>query len=83
MYKDADYSIDISINILKLLDAVLHNDIDIMERELSVEVLGDTKLFEKCYKTRKCKIIEEHGNLDFDLDVIDEKKKKKVILEEF
>lgn len=83
MYKDAEYSIDISINTLKLLDAVLHNDIDIMERELSVEVLGDTKLFEKSYKTRICKIIEEHGNLGFDLDGLDEKEKKKVILEEF
>ncbi len=83
MYKDAEYPIDISINILKLLDTVLNNSIDIMERELSVEILGDTKLFEKSYKTRICKIIEEHGQLEFDLDSLDEKEKKKVILEEF
>lgn len=32
-----------------------------MERELSVAVLGDTKLFEKSYKSRICSIIEEYA----------------------
>lgn len=82
-YKDAEFPIDVSINILKLLDSVLNNSMDIMERELSIEILGDTKLFEKSYKTRICKIIEEYGQLEFDLEGLDEKEKKKIILEEF
>lgn len=80
-YKDAKYTSDIVINILKLLKYVLENNSDIMERELSVAVLGDTKLFEKSYKSRICSIIEEYGELD--LSVLDKKEKEKAILEEY
>lgn len=82
-YKDAKYTSDIAINILKLLKYVLGNNSDIMERELSVAVLGDTKLFEKSYKSRICSIIEEYGELEIDLSVLDKKEKEKAILEEY
>lgn len=82
-YKDAKYTSDIAINILKLLKYVLGNNIDIMERELSVAVLGDTKLFKKSYKSRICSIIEEYGELELDLSVLDKKEKEKAILEEY
>ena len=82
-YKDAKYTSDIAINILKLLKYMLGNNNDIMERELSVAVLGDTKLFEKSYKSRICSIIEEYGELELDLSVLDKKEKEKAILEEY
>ena len=82
-YKDANYTSDTAINILKLLEYVLGNNSDIMERELSVAVLGDTKLFEKSYKSRICSIIEEYGELELDLSVLDKKEKEKAILEEY
>lgn len=82
-YKDAKYTSDIAINILKLLKYVLGNNSDIMERELSVAVLGDTKLFEKSYKSRICSIIEEYGELELDLSVLNKKEKEKAILEEY
>lgn len=82
-YKDAKYTSDIAINILKLLKYVLGNNSDIMERELSVAVLGDTKLFEKSYKSRICSIIEEYGELELDLSVLGKKEKEKAILEEY
>ena len=82
-YKDAKYTSDIAINILKLLKYVLGNNSDIMERELSVAVLGDTKLFEKSYKSRICSIIEEYGGLELDLSILDKKEKEKAILEEY
>lgn len=82
-YKDAKYTSDIAINILKLLKYVLGNNSDIMERELSVAVLGDTKLFEKSYKSRICSIIEEYGELELDLSVLDKKEKENAILEEY
>ena len=82
-YKDAKYTSNIAINILKLLKYVLGNNSDIMERELSVAVLGDTKLFEKSYKSRICSIIEEYGELELDLSVLDKKEKEKAILEEY
>lgn len=82
-YKDAKYTSNIAINILKLLKYVLENNSDIMERELSVAVLGDTKLFEKSYKSRICSIIEEYGELELDLSALDKKEKEKAILEEY
>ncbi len=82
-YKDAKYTSDIAINILKLLKYVLENNSDIMERELSVAVLGDTKLFEKSYKSRICSIIGEYGELELDLSALDKKEKEKAILEEY
>lgn len=82
-YNDAKYTSDIAINILKLLKYVLGNNSDIMERELSVAVLGDTKLFEKSYKSRICSIIEEYGELELDLSALDKKEKEKAILEEY
>ena len=62
---------------------MLGNNSDIMERELSVAVLGDTKLFEKSYKSRICSIIEEYGELELDLSILDKKEKEKAILEEY
>ena len=82
-YKDAKYTSDIAINILKLLKYVLGNNSDIMERELSVAVLGDTKLFKNSYKSRICSIIEEYGELELDLSVLEKKEKEKAILEEY
>ncbi|MCM1180555.1 MAG: DUF2220 domain-containing protein [Clostridium sp.] len=82
-FKDAEYNIDIAQNILRLLKYILLNTRDIMERELSIEVLGDTKLFKNSYMTRICKIIETYGLPEMNLEEIDAKEKKKVILEEF
>ena len=82
-YKDAKYESDIAINILELLKFILKHDGDIMERELSVAVLGDTKLFKKSYQSRICSIIEAYGVLDLDISVLDKKEKETVILEEY
>lgn len=82
-FKDAEYSIEIAQNILKLLQYILFNAQDIMERELSIAVLGDTKLFKTSYMTRVCKIIETYGLSEMNLDELDAREKKKVILEEF
>lgn len=82
-YKNAKYPLDVAKNILKLLKYIFKNNTDIMERELSVAVLGDTKLFEKSYRSRICSIIEEYGCLDVDLSTLDKKKRERVILEEY
>lgn len=82
-YKNAKYPFDVANNILKLLKYIIKNNTDIMERELSVAVLGDTKLFEKSYRSRICSIIEEYGCLDVDLSTLDKKERERVILEEY
>lgn len=82
-FKDAEYDIEEAINILKLLECILTNKQEIMERELSVAVLGDTKLFKNSYMTRICKIIEKYGSLAVDISGLEKNEKEKVILEEF
>lgn len=82
-FKDAEYDIEVAMNILRLLKFILTNKQDIMERELSVAVLGDTKMFKDNYRTRICKIIEKYGLLVVNIRGLDENEKKKVILEEY
>ena len=55
--KKALYSLEESANIIKLLDYILSNHPEILERELSIEVLHDSKLWEKSYRTKVCKIL--------------------------
>ena len=85
-YKNAKFTSDIALNILELLKYILNNTQDIMERELSITVLGDTKLFENSYRSRVCKIIERYGNQEWDLSIFDmnsPSEKEKAILEEY
>lgn len=85
-YKNAKFTSDIAVNILELLKYILDNTQDIMERELSITVLGDTKLFENSYRSRVCKIIQEYGNQEMNLSVFDmngASEKEKAILEEY
>lgn len=45
--------------ILQCLDYILNNDSEILERELSIELFGDSKLFEKTIKSRVCSLLAE------------------------
>lgn len=82
-YKDAKYSFEVATNILKLLKFILNNHCDIMDRELSIAVLRNSKLFENSYRSRVCKIIEQYGDFCIDFSIFTEREKEKVILEEF
>ena len=62
--KKIQYSISDAGIILKLLSRITDNREDILERELSIEVLGDSKVFEKSYRTRVCRILEKYGTWD-------------------
>lgn len=50
--------------ILKLLSRITDNREGILERELSIEVLGDSKIFEKSFRTRVCRILDQYGTWD-------------------
>ncbi len=82
-YQDAGYPVDVALHVLELLKKVIGNTKDMMERELSVEVLGDTKLFEKSYRSRICGIIEKYGGSGFDFSMLDRREKERAILEEY
>ena len=59
--KKATYSLEESANIIKILDYVLSDHPEILERELSIEILHDSKIWEKSYRLKVCKILHESG----------------------
>ncbi len=50
--------------LLKCLDFILRNNEEILERELSIELFGDSKLFEKELKSKVCSLLESYCELD-------------------
>lgn len=62
--KDPQYSIAEARALLKLLLRIIRNGEDILERELSIEVLGDSKEFEKSYRSRVCRILGKYADAD-------------------
>lgn len=72
--KKALYSLEESANIIKLLDYILSNHPEILERELSIEILHDSKLWEKSYRTKVCKILHESGKFNETVDGLEDTK---------
>lgn len=50
--------------ILQLCSFILSNQQEILERELSIAVLGDSKLWEKKYRSIVCRILRRYGNYE-------------------
>ena len=70
--------------LLNLLDRILHNREDILERELSIAVFGDSKAFEKNWRSKVCRILEKYGTSAERLAGIDNRREREMaILEEF
>lgn len=81
--KDAQFEKDEAENIIRLLNFILQNKNEILERELSVSVLANTKLWEEKYKARVLKILRQSGRFDALAETCSgEKEQNKVILEE-
>ena len=59
--KKATYPLEESANIIKFLDYILSDHSEILERELSIEILHDSKIWEKSYRMKVCKILHESG----------------------
>ena len=72
--KTAKYKIKVAENLLRLLEFVLSNRQMILERELSIAVFGDTKIYEKEYRNKLLYILKTYGN---DNDLISEVEEEK------
>lgn len=72
--KKAVYPLEESANIIKLLEYILSNHPEILERELSIEILHDSKLWEKSYRTKVCKILHESGRFNETVDGLEDTK---------
>lgn len=82
--KKPAYTMDIANPILKLLNYLLDNKEELLERELSLIVLSDSKVFEAKYRTKICKLLCRYMNFADKLEGIDnDREREKVILEEF
>lgn len=81
--KLAEYSLEDANNIIALLSYILQNKNEILERELSISVLANSKSWELKYKTKILRILKKSGYFDFLIEnCADEKEVNKVILEE-
>ncbi|MCC8164386.1 MAG: DUF2220 domain-containing protein, partial [Lachnospiraceae bacterium] len=66
--------------LLSLCLAILENRQELLERELSIVQFGDSKLFEKKYRTRVCRILQKYGDYAELLDGVDDQREKEQIL---
>lgn len=81
--KEAEFRHEDAVNIIALLNFILENKNEILERELSISVLSNSKTWEEKYKSRVLKILRKSGCFDsLTENFADEKEKNKIILEE-
>lgn len=76
----ADYPFKRAEGLLKLLVRILENREEILERELSIELFGDSKVFEKSYRTAVCNILEKNGDYAEKLYGISNAREKELII---
>lgn len=81
--KESRYTQEYAKNSIALLNFILKNKDEILERELSVSVLSNSKAWEEKYKSKILKILRQSGAFDSVIEnCADEKEQNKVILEE-
>ena len=79
----ADYPLKRAEELLKLVVRILENREEILERELSIGLLGDSKVFEKSYRAAVCNILEKNGDYGDKLyGISNAREKELIILEE-
>lgn len=82
--KRAQFPMEDAEKILKLWRFLLENQKEILERELSIAVLGDSKLWEKKYCTKVCRLLKKYGDFEALLYGIDEEREaEKILLGEY
>lgn len=82
--KKPTYTMEMSDKLLQILDFVLENTEELLERELSILLLADSKAFGDKYRSKICKILCSYMDFSERLAGIDDiREQEKVILEEF
>ncbi len=76
----AEYPLKRAEELLKLAARILENREEILERELSISLFGDSKAFEKSYRTAVCSILEKNGNYGEKLYGITNAREKELII---
>lgn len=82
--KKPTYAIEVCEKLLQILDFILENTEELLERELSILLLADSKAFEEKYRNKICKMLCAYIDFSEKLVGIDDaREQEKVILEEF
>lgn len=70
--------------LLSCLDFIVNNKDEILEREMSIELFGDSKFFEKGLKSKVCSLLEKYCSAGLDDSLNDDKSlKREKILSDF
>lgn len=81
--REAQFVREDARNIIDLLNFILRNKNEILERELSISLLSDSKIWEERYKRKIIKILLQNEKfISLAENCADEKEKNKIILEE-
>ncbi|MCR4715974.1 MAG: DUF2220 domain-containing protein [Lachnospiraceae bacterium] len=78
--KKAEYDLEIAKNIVRLLEFIANNSDEILERELSIELFGDSKKFEREFRTKIITVLRKYGSFDDLLEDVDDKREQEHIL---
>lgn len=82
--KKPEYDLKTSKIIFDILQYIQMNNKEILERELSVKVLGDSKAFQQNYRRRICKLLMKYKDCSkLLLGVDEEREQEKILLEEY
>ena len=76
----AEYPFKRAEELLRLAARILDNRKEILERELSISLLGDSKAFEKSCRTAVCNILEKNGDYGEKLYGISNAREKELII---
>lgn len=76
----AEHPLKRAEELLGLAVRILENREEIMERELSISLFGDSKAFERSYRTAVCNILEKYGDYDGKLYGISNAREKELII---
>lgn len=78
--KKTKYSQAEAKDLLALCLLVLHNQQELLERELSIVQFSNSKVFEQKYRTRLCQILQQYGDYGDLLDGVDDKREREQII---
>lgn len=80
--KESKYPVAEANDIIRLIDVITDHDGDMLERELSITALGDSKLFESRYRKRIVRLLEKYTDTDDSLyEIYDNREKQLAVLE--
>lgn len=74
------YPPEAAMELLPLCLFILENKQELLERELSIVRFGNSKLFEKKFRTRVCRIIQKYGDYAELLEGVDDEREKEQII---